>query len=170
MLRNSEITYGLVTRLLGMIPLGYWMTSIPLSDFRWTLFNLHKATGTLILILVIVRILWQVSNVQLAIPQTLPLWQVRLAKLTAGLLYCLMVIVPVTGFTGSLTSGYAISFYGLFSIPALSKHPMISSLCWDIHGVAPYVLLGLVAMHAMAAIYHHVILKDDVLNRMLKGT
>jgi cytochrome b561 len=36
-----------------------------------------------------------------------------------------------------------------------------------IHQTLAVILLGLVAAHMAAALYHHVILRDDILRRML---
>jgi cytochrome b561 len=43
----------------------------------------------------------------------------------------------------------------------------IASQIDEIHEFAAYVLIGLAVFHPMAALWHHVVRKDDVLKHML---
>ena len=178
MLKNTANGYGLITRLfhwtmslliLGMIAAGYWISILPSSEFKHSLINLHKSTGLLILFLVVLRILWRSRNMQPDAPDTVPAWQTFLAKTNIFVMYCLMFLIPITGLTGSLTSGYPVSFYDLFTIPSFIKNPELASYCWGLHGIIPYILLGCIALHFLAAMYHHFILKNTVLLKMWRG-
>ena len=40
----------------------------------------------------------------------------------------------------------------------------------DIHALMMWILLGLVVLHAAAALYHHLVRKDAVLRRMLPAS
>ena len=58
--------------------------------------------------------------------------------------------------------------FGLFQIPALmAPDKALSEQVLWVHGLAAYILLGLVAIHIAAALYHHFIRGDGVLARML---
>jgi cytochrome b561 len=136
MLKNTLQSYGLIARLLhwtmaililGMIGMGYVLIQMPPSDLRSSLFGIHKATGLLILVLVSCRLLWRYHNVTPLTPNTIPPWQRSLAKLNIFTLYSLMFLVPVSGLGGALFGGYPLSFYGLFTIPSLTKNPKIAS-------------------------------------------
>jgi cytochrome b561 len=178
MLKNAANGYGLITRLfhwamspliLLMIAIGYWISTLPGSEFKMSLIGLHKSTGLLILFLVVLRILWRSRNVQPDAPDTIPTWQHFLGKANILVMYCLLFLVPITGLSGSLTSGYPVSFYGLFTIPVFIKNPEIASYCWGLHGIIPYVLLSCVVLHFLAAMYNHLILKNTVFLKMWRG-
>jgi cytochrome b561 len=64
-----------------------------------------------------------------------------------------------------------VSFFGLFEVPELiPKHAAGWRWTGSVHYYgAQYVLLGLVALHIAAALYHYFIRRDRVLQRMLPG-
>lgn len=66
--------------------------------------------------------------------------------------------------------GYAIDYFGLATIPQiLPAVPALAGRTGDIHTLVSYVLLGVVGLHVLAALYHHLRLRDRVLTRMLPG-
>ncbi|HLW93360.1 MAG TPA: cytochrome b/b6 domain-containing protein [Roseiarcus sp.] len=52
------------------------------------------------------------------------------------------------------------------SLPQLGDRSLRKSLT-EWHGLAANILLGLAFLHAMAALFHHYVARDDVLKRML---
>lgn len=81
-----------------------------------------------------------------------------------------MLIMPLSGLLGSITGGHDVSFFGLFDIPALSNQDKVfSNFCWSTHETCAYLLIACVILHISGALYHHFILKDNVLRRMMKG-
>ena len=179
MFKNTLITYGIGTRLLhwimaaliiGLLAIGFYMTNIDKSDSKWYLYSLHKATGTLVLGLIVLRIIWRFSNIWPGLPDNTPKWQANLAHFNIFFLYCMMLLMPITGFFGSIVGGHDISFYGLFTIPAIANDKDTSKLLFEIHEIAPYFLIASIGLHLFAAFYHHFIMKDNVLLRMIKGS
>lgn len=156
--------------IIGLLLVGFYMTNIDKSDFKWYMYDLHKATGTLVLILVVLRIIWRLSNVWPGLPDNMPKWQVLLVHFNIFFLYCMMLIMPVTGFFGSLIGGHDISFYNLFTISAIAQNKELGKRLFEIHEIAPYFLIASIGLHFFAALYHHFIMKDNVLRRMLKGS
>lgn len=178
MLKNTLETYGSGTRLLhwlvailiiSLLIVGFYMTSMEKSELKWYIYGLHKATGTVVLALVSLRIIWRLSNVWPGLPSDTPKWQLWLVRCNISFLYCMMVLMPLTGFLGSLVGGYDISFYGLFTIPAIAQDKEAGKWLFEIHEIAPYFLIASIGLHIFAAFYHHFIMRDNVLRRMLKG-
>ena len=99
-----------------------------------------------------------------AVPMA-PLLQ-RLAQANHGLLYLFMLLVPLSGFLGSVFSGYPIRFFGL-KLPQLAER-------WDdakafmsiVHEFSVYTLMLLIAVHVLAFFHHQFILKDGLIRRM----
>jgi cytochrome b561 len=118
---------------------------------------------------VLVRIIWRLSNIQPSLPLSLPNILVKLANANIFLLYFLMIAMPVSGATASLFSGHDISFYGVFTIQAFSeKSDIIASYAWLAHQTIAFVFIAAISAHILAALYHHFVLKDNVLRRMIR--
>lgn len=176
MLKNTSETYGSGARffhwmmgvlIIGLIIVGYIMTDMVPGDDKWFLYAQHKAIGLIILALIPLRILWRLMNVQPPLPATVPWWQQKASSLNILLLYACMLLMPISGFLMSILGGHPISFFNLFTIAALpDKHPLAGS-AHDIHIAFAYVISGAIILHLLAGLYHHFVLKDTVLKRML---
>jgi cytochrome b561 len=177
MLKNTENSYGSITKLfhwvvalmiIALLIVGYTMTDMVPSDEKWKIYGMHKATGTIVLILVLLRVVWKLINVEVLLPADLPSWQKFGAKATYFLLYCFMFIMPVSGILMSLFSGNEVNVFGLFTIEKFAKNKFIASWCHSIHVFSSFILSGLVVLHFLAAWYHHLIRKDNILMRMIR--
>lgn len=179
MIKNTLTSYGIVARLfhwimailiITLICVGFYMSTLPYSADKIRIIGMHKAAGIFVLFLVILRIIWRLQNVQPELPKSLPALIAKLAHANIYLLYFLMLAMPMSGFLGSLSGGYPISFFGLLTIPAfVAKNEVLSSFCWLIHESCAWILVFIIAAHIGAGIYHHFIRKDNVLRRMWSG-
>ena len=80
----------------------------------------------------------------------------------------LLFMVPLSGWLMSSAKGFQTVYFGVLPIPdLLGKNKELASLLEDAHEVLTCTLLGLVAMHVAAALKHHFINRDGVLQRML---
>ena len=178
MLKNDINSYGSVARLfhwvmgliiIGLITVGFTMTSMADSDDKWQLYSIHKALGSIVLILVIPRFLWRLMNIQPALPINLPKWQKGASKVIHYSLYVLMFLMPISGILMSCFAGYEINVFGLFVIPAFAeKNIELAKFFHYVHinsGIGFSVLIGL---HIMAGLYHHFVRKDNILLRMIR--
>lgn len=173
MIKNSHLAYGRVSKLIhwtmaalliGMFIIAYTMINLDRSEFMLFLYRLHKSTGLLLFALVGMRLLWIAVNPRphLAIPR----WQRISANINIIVLYLMMIAMPVSGFLTSTLSGHEVSFYGLFTISAWGHDKALTAIFSEAHELAAYLLIAAFLMHVMAAIYHHFILRDGVLQRM----
>jgi cytochrome b561 len=153
--------------VIGNFAWGWWMQEIPKSPpgIRADAFNLHKSIGLTLVLLMAVRLGWRVRHPAPPLPP-LPLWQARAARWTHALLYVALIAMPVTGYLGSVYSGYPVKFFGV-TLPAWgSKQPELKDLFGVAHLYASWVLAGLVALHVAAALKHAVADRDGILGRM----
>jgi cytochrome b561 len=178
-LRNTENGYGAVARalhwwmaiiMIGLICLGLYMTDQPDGDPKWRLFDLHKSLGTLIFMLALVRLAWR----HVSPPPPLPASMKASDKLAAHaghlLLYAAMFALPITGYLDASLGGYHLSFFGLFDVPLLfAKNEALFDVVETAHGWIGYALAALIVAHMGAALKHHIVDKDNVLTRMLRG-
>jgi cytochrome b561 len=174
MLKNTSTTYGSVTKffhwlmvilLISMFIFGYTMTSMN-TDTKYSLYDIHKATGLLLFALVTLRLSWRWINPQPPLPNTVARWQKVIAKLTIGLLYLCMFFMPITGYLTSTLGNHDISFYGLFVLSPLANNHQASEFFAGAHEWVSYLLIFAFSMHILGTLYHHFMLKDAVAERM----
>lgn len=179
MLKNTDKWYGDIAKffhwvvaalLFGMFMIAYVMINLPKTDFRFSLYDIHKATGILLFSLIAFRFIWRLINIQPTLPASLPRWQRSAAHVNILSLYLLMILMPITGFFTSTLGGHAISFYSLITISPLAHDKAASLFFSYAHEIVSILLIVAFFLHIMGAYYHHYVLKDDILKRMLKRT
>jgi cytochrome b561 len=93
------------------------------------------------------------------------------AKATHGLLWLLLLVVPVSAMLALGTEGHPLTLLGgirVNELPINANSSLASLADWgDVHGLLGDMILWLSGIHAVAAIVHHVALKDGVLRAML---
>lgn len=187
MLRNTEESYGSLTKWLHWLMAAWFLVAVAIILYlTWDHtegpvphLNYHKVVGFTILVPLCFRLVWRWTNPEPRLPAGMPGWQVRISRLSHVLLYVLMFAMPVSGYLGN---GGGVD-YGLFRIPAFRSTGVAEWLVattgiewprWDVFFdtfhyriVGPYVFSSLVALHVSAALFHHFVQKDTVLKRML---
>jgi cytochrome b561 len=182
MLRNSQNAYGSVAVILhsliallsiGQIAVGLTMTRLDDQRLSFELIQWHKSFGLLTLALVVVRIGWRLFNRAPDLPASMPGWERLAAQTSHGLLYVLMLAAPVTGWLLASASVLAIPTYAfyLFVVPHLpvARTETSEGLWTTTHHLVAYAFIGMIALHVAAALRHHLVLKDNVLARMLRA-
>lgn len=177
MLKNTSNSFGTIAKtlhwvialgILGMLAVGFIMVDMEPSPSKWTLYSLHKSTGVLILLLVILRLTWRLQNTVPQLPTNLQLWHRQLAKLSPIILYILLFLMPLSGFTLSQAGGHPITVYGIFTLPNIvPKNLDYSTVASIIHKYGGFAFIGVLILHVGAALYHHFILKNNLLKRMM---
>ena len=131
------------------------------------LYSTHKALGLVVLALVVLRLLYRLIVGRPSDEATITPFQRFASHTVHWSLYVLLIAIPIGGWLG-VSLFPALDVFGLFQIPALTApdKALSEQVLW-VHGLAAYILLGLVAIHIAAALYHHIIRGDGVLVRML---
>jgi cytochrome b561 len=141
---------------------------------RGQLYAFHKATGMMVIVLTLIRILWRVLNPPPALPDGMKNWEIFAVKATHGLFYILLLAIPLSGWALVTAAGRGpVDIFGIFGWPDM---PILSALetkgnyreqISEIHKYLAYGMIGLLALHIGAALKHHFINKDTVLVRMI---
>jgi cytochrome b561 len=177
-IRNSDDRYGLVSLTL------HWLTAI-LVVVAWLLGQggdllpngapraaglfVHMSTGLGVFVLVILRLIWRV------IDPPLPQEATRLGRLidTAAhvghwILIALLIVVPITGILLQFARGNAVPVFGFWEIasPWMADRAFARTMRQP-HEVLSNALMLLAGVHAAAALFHHWVLRDRTLQRML---
>lgn len=168
--RTAVLLHWMIAALLfAEFAHGWWMQEIPKQPpgIRADAFNMHKSVGLLLLALVLVRLGWRLAHRP---PVLLPVarWQAVLAKSNHVLLYAMMVAMPLSGYLGSVFSGYPIKWFGLM-LPAWGwADPAIKELMSSVHLATSWILLASTSLHVAGTI-KHAIAGERVMARMSLG-
>ena len=164
-LGNTRDSYGCVARGIHWLVVAFIIASFTLA---WTgVIGIHKYVGVTILALGLLRIVWTLVQSTVAMLDG-PRWQKIAAKAAHGLLMLWLVAMPLTGWTMSSAAGRPVSFWGWFTLPPLvAPDRAFAHTMAEIHETLALLGLALIAVHVAAALWHHVVVKDDTLRRML---
>ena len=137
------------------------------STGRGLMMQAHFMLGLTVFALVWLRLLARLVAPTPKIVPTIPLWQAAPAKLMHLALYLLMIGVPLAGWLILSAKGKAIPFYGL-ELPALvGKNHDLAEQIEHWHVLAAEAGYWLIGLHALAALFHHYVSRDNTLTRML---
>lgn len=153
--------------LIGTFSLGLYMHELPLSPHKLKLYSWHKWAGVSIFLLVLVRLAWRLGHRPPELPATMPAWQRQASTVVHGLLYVLMVAVPLSGWLMSSAKGFQTVWFGVLPLPDLvAKDEPLGEAFEAAHKLLNLSMATLVLAHVAAALKHHFIDRDDVLRRM----
>lgn len=127
----------------------------------------HMSFGVLLTIVIVARILWrlmpghQVSSLEAG-------WVRVASKCVHYLLYALLIAEAALGFAFRWGAGRPMEFFGLGIPPLIAEmeRPLRRQLR-EFHEWIGWAIIVLALAHALAALYHHYVLRDRVLQRML---
>lgn len=129
---------------------------------------LHKSIGATILTLAVLRLAWRQFNPPPPLPADMPPFLRPAARTTHGLLYALLIAVPVAGWLMSSSAGITVKPFNLFALPNLvEKNRELHELLEEVHLVLALTLLALIVLHVLAGLFHYFVRRDDVLSRMI---
>lgn len=154
--------------VLLMIPAGLVMVREGLDrSVQDTLFVFHKNTGVAVLILVLARLIYRLRFPPPPLPAETPGWQRRVAGLTHGLLYGLLIAMPVAGYVRVRAGGFPIEALDALGVPTLvPKSEALAEIAKTLHWIGGIALMALVALHVGAALFHGIARRDGVFSRM----
>ena len=165
----TKLLHWLIALLIvSMAVIGLSMGSMANGPDKIAIYALHKSLGITLLALVLVRIGWRLRSGSPAPLPGIPRLQHLLAQLIHGLLYLLLLALPLSGWVMNSASGFPLQWFGLFNLPALAgRDEALHALATSTHEWLFWGLAVLVLAHAGAAIFHHLFQGDATLARML---
>jgi cytochrome b561 len=156
--------------VLTMLPLGVVIANKWAGSWQDWLYNLHRSIGTVLMLVILLRLGYRLTHQPLPLPDEIPLAQRRAAPVLHWTLYTLLVIQPLVGWAGSSAFPAPVIVFGLFQLPMIAPaNRALSDQLLFVHRSIGLTIACLVAVHIAAAIYHHFVRKDRVLMRMITG-
>lgn len=175
-LRSNDRQWGSVAKffhwaialaILGNGTFGLLMdlAHSPMQKINWL--ALHKSIGLSVLALVLLRVLWRWGD-RHPHEEPAPRWQQWAARVVHGVLYVLIVALPLSGWWFNSVTGKPLQWFKLFSLPALvAKNDGLRGFTHAVHEYLFWFLLLVLVAHIGAALKHHLSDNDNVLRRML---
>lgn len=159
--------------IITMIVLGLFMVQLPKQSelppgeesVRAFWFLFHKSLGMTVAMFIVLRVAWRLTHKAPPLPDYLPKWQKQVSRLSHGLLYVLMLAIPMTGYMQSMYSEYDTKFWGLV-LPRLAEaDDSQRALFSEIHEILAFTLIAVLLVHIAAAIKHR-LAGNDIAKRM----
>lgn len=181
-IRSTINDWGVVTKLFhwtiaffvvvmivfGVVMRWFLADNTPAKFFA---FQMHKSFGFVLLCLVVLRMIWRfTAPIIPSPPTTLTPAQHTLSAATHYAFYALLVIQPLLGWAAASASPRNVPtvVFGVFTLPRLGgPSAERAELLGAFHGTVALLIVVLLLLHVAAAFRHHLVLKDDTLNRML---
>lgn len=173
MINDSSERYGSISRVL------HWIMAVLIG---WQLFKFgdriaegehwvgqtlvpwHISIGTLLLVLVVLRLAWVMAQRNQRPSQAQA--TAKLVKAGHGLLYAGMLLMPISGVMVMLGEGYGLNPFGFEVFAEGNKIAWMASL-GEFHSSLAWILAVLIVGHIGMAFVHHFVRRDDTLKRML---
>jgi len=184
--RNLPTRYGVVAMTLHWLIAAGIIANIIIAlaapegrnPTHFAMMSFHMALGLTVLVLSIARVVWRLTNPVPPSPAGLSFLVSFGGKALHHLFYLLIVVIPLAGWLMVSASHLTPSYFGLFAWPAFPGFAGLDhagSHRWhetfeSIHVVLAWAMIGLIPLHIVAGLYHHLIREDNVLLRMLPGT
>jgi cytochrome b561 len=175
---NSSNGYGAIpqaTHWLTVIlvavawALGLFGDDLPNGAQRAAGLFVHISAGLAVMVLLVFRLAWNLANRPPdAEPTGLGVWVDRLGRGAHYLLYGLLIAVPIAGIVLQFARGDAVSIFGIADIssPWVRDRAFARSVK-EVHEILAHTLMIVAGLHAAAALFHHWVLRDRTLARML---
>jgi cytochrome b561 len=178
-----DATTGIPTSYDPVIRTIHWLTLALIAGVyaaAWTahsglagewyqpVLQLHRSLGLTLWMLTIFRLVWRSRARIPELPHDLHPAQKLAARANEALLYLLLLAQPGLGLLQTNARGQQVDFLFLIRLPPVvgADRPLARQL-HELHELAANALLILIGMHAAAALFHHFVRRDDVLNAML---
>ncbi|MDQ2076953.1 cytochrome b [Marinimicrobium sp. ABcell2] len=179
MITDHKSGFGLVTILLHWVSaflivflfgLGLYMVGLGYYDPWYNRApSLHISLGLVVLLLTLIRIVWRLIFFRRPAPLPEHSRSVRLLSATVQYsLYGLILVVLVSGYLITTADGRSASLFGLIDFPSVMRLGVTGvDRAGFLHYWMAWAIIVLAALHTLAALAHHFVLRDRTLVRML---
>jgi cytochrome b561 len=151
--------------VFGLLGSGLVMADATDEASRATLLQFHAATGFAVGVLTVLRILWWLfADDRPARTGGTPLWQARAAGAVHGLFYVVILMMVSSGVAMMVLSGAPQALLAGTPLPDFDAYVPRAP-----HSFGAWLMMGLIALHVCAALYHQFLLRDRLLARMGLG-
>ena len=175
--KNTTTRYGSLSIALHWLMLILLIAVCCLMEFkgiyrkgtpgRNTMMAWHYMLGLSVFFLAWLRLALRWAGSLPKIEPAPPAWAAALATTWHWLLYTLLISLPVLGWLALSAKGEPIPFFGAELPPLIGKNEAAGKTLKDLHETLSRAGYFFVGAHAVAALFHHYVLRDNTLKVML---
>ena len=154
--------------MLSVFVLAFLIDLATLRASHIAFLQLHRSMGLAVWLLTLFRLAWRLNAKYPDWPSDISETMRAVAKTTEYALYLLLLLQPILGLVQTNARGERASLFFLGQLPALiEKNRPLAQQLLITHKLVGFSLLGLIALHVLAALFHHFVRRDDILTAML---
>ena len=137
-------------------------------DEAVALIQLHRSFGVTVWVVTLGRLIWRQFSRFPNWPADMPQGMRFAAQWSEYALYALLLTQPILGLLHTNAHGDRVNLFFVGQLPApIGQDRPLAKQLLEVHKTVGLLLLGLIALHASAALYHHFWRRDDTLEAML---
>lgn len=149
-----------------LLPCVWVAENFPPGPIRVLWYMGHESLGISVLLLVLLRLTWRWRHPAPAYPPGMGRVTSLLAQLSHGLLYAVLLVMPVTGYLMG-GNGQDVAWFNLIALPGFARNDALGKLADSMHVAGQFAVYGLVVLHVLATVWHVAVRRDGMLERML---
>ncbi|MGA9493603.1 MAG: cytochrome b/b6 domain-containing protein [Mycobacterium sp.] len=162
----SRILHWLTAALVfGALFIGFVMVNT--ISGHGALVMVHKSLGSLVLLVIVVRVVNRLTHHPPAWPPTIGALEGRAVVLSEKLMYALLLVQPLVGWAMISAAGGPVVVFGALRLARIA--PFDAQVFWILrqtHSVIAYTLMVVIAAHISAVLWHTFALHDRLIERM----
>lgn len=160
-----------VMLLAVALPLGFVIKHVKDSD-KMVFYAIHESAGLTVLFVALLRLLWRRLNPPPPRPAHMPRLMHRAAELVHVAFYVVLIVQPILGFLATNAWGFPLqgqtAYLGLIDFPKFTEaNVAVAGGLQLAHTIVGWALVGLLALHVGAVVFHQAIRRDGTLLRMV---
>lgn len=154
--------------LLAGVVLAWVFMAMPASaPGRFVYITLHKSIGQTIFFVALFRLVWRRLHPPPPMEGRIRVWEAQIAKVNHWLLYAIMIVMPLSGYVLATVAPRPSPYFWLFYWPQPTLSPAVAHVALMVHLIGQFFVYAFVGVHVAGVIWHIVIRRDAMLERML---
>lgn len=159
--------WATVVLVLGLFTTAIWSLISHDDVLRVLLLRIHRSLGMTVWTTTVLRLVWRKTNAKLPpFPEDMTQLHRGLVQISEYCLYALLVIQPTVGFSRMLTRGRSFTLFWGHVPPLIPHYPTVTAILFSLHRIGAWALGLLITAHAVNALVHHFVIRDNTLARM----
>ena len=151
--------------IVALWSIGQTIDFAPRGSIRVDYRSLHMLLGVLLGIVIVIRLVWRIAKGGM-LPDIQRGWVLLASRATHWLLYALIVSAVALGVLTAWTRGDSV--FNVFNIPQFYPGDRATAhLVGGWHALCTNAIMIAGVLHTGAALFHHFVLRDATLRRML---
>ena len=155
--------------IAALLSVGFYMAGMDPSDEKFALYSMHKSSGIIAFVLILIRICVRMFSEIPQLPSKISTFEVRIASFGVFVFYVIMLIMPISGYVMSMASGHPINLFnsGIMIPDLVGSNNRLASLALCVHEFGAFALISMIMLHILAALKHFFFDKINLFSRVI---